>query len=81
MKLKKLIDSISSTENLPKPLVAKTLQSLSNKIAEAIDNGENINLPSFTLKVRTLKAKPADGEKPAKSERKSVRLRLKNSKK
>lgn len=66
---------ISETEGVPAGKVRKVSKALLARMAEAIDNGEKLQLPELVFSPRILPSRDADGEKPARPERKVVMLR------
>jgi len=70
LNLKDIVSSISESELIPVGQVRKVAVALFEKMAEALDNGERITVPGYVLNPRTIPAKEADGEKPARPESK-----------
>jgi len=70
LNLKDIISSISESESISAGQVRKVALALFEKMAEAVDNGEKISFPGYVLNPRTISAKEADGEKPARPETK-----------
>lgn len=79
MNFKEITDSISDSEDVPAEKVRKIGKALLARLGEAIDNGEKLQLPGLTFFPRTNPAKDADGDKPARPERKVAILRCRNS--
>ena len=70
MNLKDIVSSISESEGIPAGQVRKVALALFEKMAEVVDNGERITAPGYALIPRTIPAKEADGDKPARPETK-----------
>lgn len=80
MTIKEFTAAISETEKIPAGKVRKITKALLERIAEAIDKGEKLNLPGLVFTPRTLSAKEADGDKPARPERNIATLRRRTTK-
>lgn len=80
MNIKDITTSISEAENIPAGKVRKITKAFLERLSEAIDNGENLNLPGLRFATRTLPPRDAEGDKPARPERKIAVLRRKPSK-
>ena len=70
LNLKDIVSSISESESIPAAKVRKVALAFLEKLGEAVDNGERITSPGFVLNPRTIPAKEADGDKPARPETK-----------
>jgi hypothetical protein len=70
LNLKDIVSSISESEGIPAGRVRKISLALLEKMGEAVDNGERITAPGYALVPRTIPAKEADGDKPARPETK-----------
>ena len=70
LNLKDIISSISESEAIPAGHVRKVALAFFEKLGEAVDNGEKITAPGYVLNSRTISAKEADGDKPARPETK-----------
>ena len=70
MNLQDIVSSVSESEGIPAVKVRKVALALFEKMAEAADNGERITAPGYSLNPRTIPAKEADGDKPARPETK-----------
>jgi hypothetical protein len=70
LNLKDIISSISESESIPAGQVRKIALALLEKLGEAVDNGERITAPGYVLNPRTITAREADGDKPARPETK-----------
>jgi hypothetical protein len=70
LNLKDIISSISESEDIPVRQVRKVALAFLEKLGEAVDNGERIAAPGYALIPRTIPAKEADGDKPARPETK-----------
>ena len=75
MNLKDIVSSISESELIPAGQVRKIALALLEKLGEAVDNGEKITAPGYVLNPRTIPAKEADGDKPARPETKVATFR------
>ncbi|MDB4336436.1 HU family DNA-binding protein [Synechococcus sp. AH-603-M21] len=80
MNLKGIISSISESEGIPAGQVRKVAEALFEKVAEAVDNGERIAVPGYVFNPRTIPAKEADGDKPARPETKVAIFRRRSVK-
>ena len=80
MNLKDITASISETENIPAGQVRKITKAFLGRIGEAVENGEKLQLPGLTFVPRTLSAREAEGDKPARPERKVAVVRIRKSK-
>lgn len=80
MNIKELTASISASENIPAGRVMKVVRALAEHMAKAIDSGEKLQLPGLAFIPRTLPAREAQGDRPARPERKLARLRRKPAK-
>ena len=78
--IKEFTAAISQAEKIPAGKVRKITKALLELIAEAIDKGEELNLPGLVFNPRTLPAKEADGDKPARPERNIATLRRRKPK-
>ncbi len=70
LNLKDIISSISESEGVPAGKVRKVALAFLEKLGEAVDNGERITAPGYVLNPRTISAREADGDKPARPETK-----------
>lgn len=70
MNFKDIVSSISESESIPAGQVRKVALALFEKVAEALDNGERFTVPGYVFNSRTIPAKEADGDKPARPETK-----------
>ncbi len=75
MHLKDIIASISKSEGIPAGRVRKIALVFLEKMGEAVDNGEKITAPGYSFNSRTIPAKEADGDKPARLETKVATFR------
>ena len=75
MNFKDIISSISESEGIPVGKVRKVALAFLEKMGEAADNGERITAPGYALNPRTIPAKEADGDKPARPETKVATFR------
>ena len=80
MNFKEITASISEAESIPAGIVRKVTKALLDRIGQAIDNGEKLQLPGLVLSPRTLPARDAEGDKPARPERKVATLRRRQPK-
>ncbi len=80
MNLKDITASISETENIPAGQVRKITKALIDRIGVAIENGEKLQLPGLTFVPRTQSAREAEGDKPARPERKTAVVRIRKGK-
>ena len=80
MNFKEITASISEAESIPAGRVRKVTKALLDRIGQAIDNGEELQLPGLVLSPRTLPARDAEGDKPARPERKVATLRRRQPK-
>jgi len=80
MSFKDITASISESESIPAGKVRKITKALLERIGEAIDNGEKLQLPGFVFTPRTLPARDADADKAARPERKVATLRRRQKK-
>ena len=69
--IKDITASISQAENIPAGKVRSVVNAFLNHIAEAIENGEKLQLPGLAFIPRTEPAREAEGDKPARPERKT----------
>lgn len=81
MNLKDITASISETENIPAGQVRKIAKALLARIGEAVENGTKLQLPGLTFVPRTQSAREAEGDKPARPERKMAVVRIRKGKK
>ncbi|QNI86916.1 hypothetical protein [Synechococcus sp. ROS8604] len=70
LNFKDIISSISESEAIPAGQVSKVAVALLEKVGQAVDNGERIIFQDYVLMPRTISAKEADGDKPARPETK-----------
>jgi len=75
LNLKDIVSSISESDLIPAGQVRKIALALLEKLGEAVDNGEKITAPGYVLNPRTIPAKEADGDKPARPETKVATFR------
>ncbi|MDB4336437.1 hypothetical protein N9996_02500 [Synechococcus sp. AH-603-M21] len=75
LNLKDIVSSISESETIPAGQVRKVALAFFEKLGEALDNGERITAPGYVLNPRTIPAKEADGDKPARPEAKVATFR------
>ena len=75
MNVKELTASISEAENIPAGKVRKIAKAIIDRMGDAIDNGEKLQLPGLIFTPRTQPAREADGDKPYRPERKMAVLR------
>ena len=75
MNVKELTASISEAENIPAGKVRIIAKAIIDRMADAIDNGEKLQLPGLIFTPRTQPAREADGDKPYRPERKMAVLR------
>ena len=75
MNIKELTASISEAENIPAGKVRRIAKAIIDRMGEAIDNGEKLQLPGLIFTPRTQPAREADGEKSYRPERKMAVLR------
>ncbi len=75
MNLKDIVASISESEGIPAKRVRKIALALLEKMGEAVDNGERITSPGYLFIPRTVPAREADGDKPARPETKVANFR------
>lgn len=75
MKFKDIVSSISESESIPAGQVRKVVLALLEKIGEAVDAQERITVPGFSLNPRTIPAREAYDDKPARPETKVVTFR------
>lgn len=80
MSIKDITTSISESEKIPAGKVRKITKALLERIGEAIDNGEKLQLPGLVFTPRTQPARAAEGDKPARPERKTATLRRRTAK-
>ena len=80
MHFKDLTAVIAESHNLPVGTVRKVGRAFFERMAEAIDNGEKLQLPGLGFNPRTIPASDAYGDTPAKPERKVAILRSKGPK-
>ena len=80
MPLKEITASISASENIPAGQVRKITKAFLDRIIEAIENGEELDLPGLDFTPRTQPAREAEGDKPARPERKIAVLRKRKNK-
>ena len=80
MNFKDFTTSVSEAENIPAGKVRKITKALLEKIADAIDKGENLQLPGLVFKPRTQSAKEAADDQPGRPERKIAILRIRKPK-
>ena len=80
MNLKDITASISETENIPAGQVRKVTKALLDRIGEAVENGTKLQLPGLTFVPRTQSAREAEGDKPARPERKTAVVRIRKGK-
>ena len=70
LNLKDIVSSISESESIQAGKVRKVALAFLEKLSESVDNGERITAPGYVLNPRTIPAKEADGDKPARPETK-----------
>ena len=70
MNLKDIASSISESEGIPAGKVRKIALAFLEKMGEAVDNGGRITAPGYVLNPRSIPAREADGDKPARPETK-----------
>ena len=75
MQFKEVTASISAAENIPAGKVRKITKAFLDRISEAIENAEELDLPGLNFTLRTQPAREAEGDKPARPERKTAVLR------
>ena len=80
MNIKDITASISEAESIPAGKVRKITKALLERIGDAIDSGEKLQLPGLVFSPRTLPARDAEGDKPARPERKVATLRRRQPK-
>lgn len=80
MNFKELTAAISKAENIPAGAVRKSCRALLERMATAIEAGENMQLPSVSFSTRTLPYRPDEGDKKERLEEKIARLRVKSKK-
>lgn len=74
MHFKDITASISERENIPAGKVRKISKAFLERMSEAIDKGENLRLPGLQFVSRTVPARDAVGDEPARPERKLATL-------
>ena len=72
--------SISQAEGIPAGKVRKITKALLERMGEAIDNGEKLQFPGLVFVYRTQPAREAEGDQPARPERKVAILRRRQPK-
>jgi nucleoid DNA-binding protein len=72
MNLKDITASISQAENIPAGKVRTIVKAFLDHIGESIQNGEKLQLPGLAFIPRTQPAREAEGDKPARPERKTA---------
>ena len=77
MDFKDITASISKAENIPAGKVRTIVKAFLDRVGETIDKGEKLQLPGMTFSARTQPARDAQGDKPARPERKIAILRRK----
>lgn len=80
MNLKDITTSISEAESIPAGKVRKITKALLTRVAEAIDNGEKLQLPGLVFMPRTVPARDSEGDRPGRPERKIAVLRRRQPK-
>lgn len=75
MNFKDITISISERENIPVGKVRKISKAFLEFMGEAIDKNENLRLPGLQFVSRTVPARDAEDDKPARPERKIATLR------
>ena len=75
MNIKELTASISEAENIPAGKVRRIAKAIIDRMGDAIDNGEKLQLPGLIFTPRTQPAREAEGEKSYRPERKMAILR------
>ena len=80
MQFKDVTASISASEKIPAGQVRKITKAFLVRIIEAIENGEKLDLPGLDFNPRTQPSREAEGDKPARPERKTVVLRKRKNK-
>jgi nucleoid DNA-binding protein len=81
MNLKDITAAISEAENIPAGKVRKITKAFLDRVGEAVENGEKLQLPGLVFIPRTLPAREAEGDKPARPERKTAVVRIRKVKK
>ena len=80
MDFKDITGSISEAESIPAGQVRKICKAFIERISVAIDNGEKLGLPGLVFSPRTLPAREAEFDKPARPARKVVTIRRRSPK-
>ena len=80
MNLKDITAAISEAENIPAGKVRKVTKAFLDRVVEAIENGEKLQLPGLIFIPRTQSAREAEGDKPARPERKTAVVRIRKGK-
>lgn len=80
MSFKDITASISESESIPAGKVRRITKALLDRMGEAIDKGEKLKLPGLVFTPRTQAAREAEGDKPARPERKFATLRCRTAK-
>lgn len=75
MNLSEITSAISESEGIPAGKVRKITKALLERMAEAVDNGEKLRLPGLVFAPRTQPEREAEGDQPARPERKIAILR------
>ena len=74
------VQGVSDASGFEAKQVERVAKALLDRIGQAIDNGEELQLPGLVLSPRTLPARDAEGDKPARPERKVATLRRRQPK-
>ena len=75
MNFKEITSSISEAEDIPAGKVRKVAKAFVQSLNLAIENGEKLQLPGLIFNPRTTPARQAEGDKPARPERKFALIR------
>ena len=75
MNFKELTSSISESEGIPAGQVRQVANSFVDRLNSAIENGEKLQLPGLIFNPRMSPAREAEGDKPARPERKIALIR------
>ena len=75
MNFKELTSSISEAEGIPAGKVRKVAKAFVDRLNSAIESGEKLQLPGLIFNPRTSPAREAEGDKPARPERKIAIIR------
>ena len=80
MNFKDITNKVSHSEDLAAGRVRKISRAFLRELREVLNSGEDVSLPGMLIKCKTIPARDATDDKPARPERRSIVLRLKKVK-